>query len=58
MLVDNPMVAPEPIYKEPASLDDTVNYDRDADFLEKVIQENTGFNMVDYANNILGKWAG
>ena len=35
----NPMVAPEPAsYKEPASLDNDGSYDRDFDFLEKVIQ--------------------
>jgi len=58
MLVDNPMVAPEPIYKEPASMDNDGSYDRDFDFLEKVIQENTDFNMVDYTNDMLGKWVG
>lgn len=46
MLLDNPMIAPELTFAEPASMDDAVNYDRDADFLEKIIQKNTDFNMV------------
>lgn len=57
-MLDNPMVAPILTFKEPASMDDNVNYDRDADFLEKIIRENTDFNMVDYANDLFRKWVG
>lgn len=57
-MLDNPMVAPILTFKEPSSMDDAVNYDRDTDFLEKIIRENTDFNMVDYANDLFRKWVG
>jgi len=45
-MLDNPMIAPELTFTEPASMDDAVSYDRDEKWAER-------FNMVDYTNKIL-----